>query len=175
MSSQSSARYAAFMSYSRTADGELAPALQQALQRFAKPWNKQRALRVFRDDANMSANPDLWSNIQRALDEAEFFMLLASPEAATSTWVNKEVQYWLANKPLDHLLICLTDGAIAWAGNDFDHERSTSVPPALFGVAAMVNISTVDIGSIRPRPLCGRRPLMSGRSVRTVLLRSPIA
>lgn len=78
-------RFAAFVSYSRAADGKLAPALQDALQRFAKPWNRQRALRVFRDDASLSANPGLWSSIQSALDRSEFFVLLASPEAAMST------------------------------------------------------------------------------------------
>ena len=71
--------YAAFLSYSRAVDGQLAPRLQQALQRFAKPWYRRRAVRVFRDDANLSANPGLWSSIQAALDGSEYFILLASP------------------------------------------------------------------------------------------------
>jgi len=83
MIARSPFRYAAFLSYSRKADSELAPALQQALQRLARPWTRPRALRVFRDDASMSANPDLWASIQQALDSAEFFILLATPEAAS--------------------------------------------------------------------------------------------
>jgi hypothetical protein len=39
--------YNAFISYNHAADGTLAPALQSALHRFAKPWYKLRALRVF--------------------------------------------------------------------------------------------------------------------------------
>ena len=35
----------AFISYSHAADGKLAPALQSALQRFAKSWYRRRALR----------------------------------------------------------------------------------------------------------------------------------
>src|SRR4051812_25203685 len=62
--------YAAFISYSRAADGRLAPALQRGLQRFAKPWYRLRALRVFRDDASLSANPDLWGSIRDALDRS---------------------------------------------------------------------------------------------------------
>ncbi|MDQ3698882.1 MAG: hypothetical protein M3373_12810 [Gemmatimonadota bacterium] len=42
-------RYDAFISYSHALDGTLAPALQSALHRFAKPWYRLRARRVFRD------------------------------------------------------------------------------------------------------------------------------
>ena len=38
----------AFISYSHSADGKLAPAVQDGLQKLAKPWNKRRALRVLR-------------------------------------------------------------------------------------------------------------------------------
>jgi hypothetical protein len=50
----------AFISYSHAADGEFAPRLETALQRFAKPWFKLRALDVFRDAANLnlSAGPE---------------------------------------------------------------------------------------------------------------------
>ncbi len=52
----------AFTSYSHAADGQLAPALQRAIQRLAKPWYRARALRVFRDESALSANPHLWSS-----------------------------------------------------------------------------------------------------------------
>jgi len=38
---------------------DAALAMQQALHRFAKPWYWMRALRVFRDQTNLSANPGL--------------------------------------------------------------------------------------------------------------------
>ena len=60
---QAGRRYAAFISYSRAADSRLAPALRLALQRFAKPWYRPRALRVFQDDSSLSANPGLWSSV----------------------------------------------------------------------------------------------------------------
>jgi hypothetical protein len=53
----------AFISYSHAADGRLAPALQRAIQRLAQPWYRARALRVFRDESALSANPHLWSSI----------------------------------------------------------------------------------------------------------------
>lgn len=46
-------RYDAFISYSRRADGELAP----ALQRLARPWNRMRALEVFRDQTGLAVTP----------------------------------------------------------------------------------------------------------------------
>ena len=67
----------AFVSYSHVADGRLAPALQKAMQRLAKPWYRVRALRVFRDESALSANPHLWTSIQEALDQSEWFVLLA--------------------------------------------------------------------------------------------------
>ena len=50
-------RYKAFLSYSHAADGKLAPALQSALQRFARPWYQLRAMRVFRDKTSLAATP----------------------------------------------------------------------------------------------------------------------
>ena len=51
--------YDGFMSYSHAADDRLAPALQQGLQRLAKPWNSRRALRIFRDETGLSTNPGM--------------------------------------------------------------------------------------------------------------------
>jgi WD40 repeat protein len=106
--------YDAFFSYSHAADGRLAPALQSGLQRFAKPWYRPRALHVFRDETGLATNPHLWSSIQTALDESEWFVLLASREAASSPWVDREVRRWLTTKPHDHLLAVVTDGGFDW-------------------------------------------------------------
>jgi len=71
-------------------------------------------LRVFRDDTSLSATPHLWPTIEQALGQSRFLILLASPEAAASSWVSKEVAYWLEAKSADTLLIALTDGELAW-------------------------------------------------------------
>jgi hypothetical protein len=128
--------YDAFLSYSHAVDRRLAPALQRALHRLAKPWYRLRALRVFRDDASLSANPHLWSSIQDALDSSRFFILLASPESARSPWVQREVQYWCQHKPPANLLIAVTDGAVIWdsAASDFDWDQTTALPRSLEGV-----------------------------------------
>jgi len=123
-----SSGYQAFISYSRKVDGKLAPALQRGLQRFTKPWYRVRAIRVFRDDANLSANPGLWGSICEALDDSAYFILLASPEAAESEWVGKEVRYWLEHRELDQVLIALTDGELVWDGSRIETQ---ALPPVL--------------------------------------------
>lgn len=132
------ARYDAFISYSHALDGTLAPTLQREIERFAKPWYRPRALRVFRDNTSLSAEPGLWTAIEEALASSEWLVLLASPVAAGSTWVDREVAWWLANRSPERLLIVVTDGAFVWdeAAGDVDAEASTAVPPALVGALA---------------------------------------
>jgi WD40 repeat protein len=131
-------RYDAFISYSHAADGRLASELQSALHSFAKPWYRLRALRVFRDQASLSANPALWTSIQRALEDSKTFVLLASPEAAASEWVAREVRWWRTHKPIERLLLLLTDGQIDWDGQagDFDRQTTDALPPTLAGAFA---------------------------------------
>jgi WD40 repeat protein len=106
--------YDAFISYSHAADGRLAPALQSGLQRLAKPWYRLRALRVFRDETGLATNPQLWSSIEAALDESEWFVLLASPESATSPWVEKEIAHWSETKSAGRILPVVTGGEWEW-------------------------------------------------------------
>ena len=127
--------YSAFISYSHAADDRFADALQRALHRFAKPWYKLRALRIFRDQTNLSANPALWPSIEQALGESAFFLLLASPEAARSKWVRREVEHWKTTRPTQTLLLVLTDGELCWDAEhgEFDWDRTTAIPGCLAG------------------------------------------
>jgi WD40 repeat protein len=126
-----------FISYSHAADGRLAPAVQRGLHRLAKPWHRRRALWIFRDQTGLAVTPGLWSSIQTALDGSEYFVLLASPEAAQSRWVNREVEHWIATKSANRILPVVTDGEWAWDQERHDFtEDSTAVPAALRGVFA---------------------------------------
>ncbi|MEV0199762.1 TIR domain-containing protein [Nonomuraea sp. NPDC050691] len=123
--------YDAFISYSRATDAPVAKALRDELHRFIRPWYKMRALRVFLDQASLSANPGLWPSIREALDSSRCFILLASPEAAVSPWPSREIEHWLAGHPVDDLLLVLTDGRLVWAGDGFDMARSNAIPAVL--------------------------------------------
>ena len=125
--------YDGFISYSHAADGLLAPRLQAALQRFAKPWWKRRALRIFRDESSLSANPHLWESITDALDRSGWFVLLLSPDAAESTWVNQEVEYWVEHHDPQQIIPVLTQGSFEWVGDAF---VSDAAPPALHSAFA---------------------------------------
>ena len=122
--------YDGFISYSHSADDLLAPRLQAGLQRFAKPWWKRRAVRIFRDESSLAANPHLWLSITEALEDSSWFVLLLSEDAASSEWVGKEIEHWIANKPADRILPVVTDGEFMWVGD----VAGSSVPPALHGV-----------------------------------------
>ncbi|GAA3148880.1 TIR domain-containing protein [Nonomuraea roseoviolacea] len=123
--------YDAFISYSRAKDAPIAKALRDELHRFIRPWYKMRALRIFLDQASLSANPGLWPSIREALDSSRCFILLASPEAAASPWPSREIEHWLAGHSVDDLLLVLTDGTLEWAGDGFDPARSNALPAVL--------------------------------------------
>jgi WD40 repeat protein len=125
--------YNAFISYSHTADSTVAASLQSGLHSFAKPWYKLRALHIFRDQTNLAVNPALWSSIRDALDQASFFILLASPDAASSPWVAKEAEYWISKNGTSRVLIVLTDGALNWdrTSGCFTPESTTALPASL--------------------------------------------
>jgi WD40 repeat protein len=130
--------YHAFISYSHEADAQLAVALQSGLQRFAKPWYRPRALRIFRDESSLSNDPGLWSAIARGIDSSEHLIVLASEDAAKSDWCAKEVEYWRARKGNANVLIVLTHGKIKWdkTRNDFDWADTTALAPTMRGICA---------------------------------------
>jgi len=129
------ALYDAFISYSHAKDRPIAAALQSVIQRLGKPWYRRRALHVFRDDTSLSATPTLWPSIEQALGHSRFLIVLASPEAAASPWVSKEISWWLDNKSAETMLLAVTEGELAWdnAAGDFVWRAGTPLPPVLTG------------------------------------------
>lgn len=124
----------AFISYARTASTREAEALQHGIETFAKAWNQLRGCRVFRDDTSMSANSGLWPTIERALRESRYLILLLSPAAAASEYLNNEVSWWIEHKTVETILLVRNEGFLAWdrTSNDFAAETDC-VPTALRG------------------------------------------
>ena len=125
--------YDAFISYSHAADRPLATALHHALHRFAKPWYRLRALRVFRDETSLAASPALWTGIERVLADCAHFILLTSREAAQSHWVNREVSWWIEHRSIETLFIVLTDGVLTWDAAASDFAPTDAIPKSLAG------------------------------------------
>jgi WD40 repeat protein len=130
------ARFDAFVSYSHGEERGVARRLQSGVERFGKPWYRTRALRLFLDTNSLSADPKLWGTIERALGDSEWFVLVTSPKAAGSRWVDREIRWWLQHRSAGRMLIVLAEGRLEWdqASNDFDPTVSTALPPALMGV-----------------------------------------
>lgn len=125
----------AFISYSHAADGKLAPRLQSSVARFAKPWYRRRALRIFRDETTLDVTPELWPAIEDALEKSRFFILLASPAAARSKWVQREIEHWIKLGRTKELLIVITEGCLVWNDEvkDFDWEQTNALPRGIAG------------------------------------------
>jgi WD40 repeat protein len=130
--------YDIFISYS-SGDRRLVQALQRRLEQFANPWYRRRRWRVFHDVSNLSATPDIAASIHAALTGSAWLILVLSPEAARSRWVAQEMEWWLAEKapkPLDRLLIAVTNGDPPWTDHGPDdgtlpkplHGKLTSEP-----------------------------------------------
>ena len=81
---------------------------------------------MFRDETDLTLNPDLWGMISSRLDRTAYLVLLMCPESAASPWVNKEVAHWCDTHGVDHVLMVWTGGALEWddTGGDFSRESS---------------------------------------------------
>jgi len=101
--------YDAFLSYAHL-DKQVTTAIQKGLHQIGRRVGQLRALRVFRDDTNLTANPDLWGKITDALDSSRFMIVVLSPQSAASHWVNEEVSYWLQHRGHEQLMLVLAEG-----------------------------------------------------------------
>jgi hypothetical protein len=129
--------YDAFISYSHRLDAAITARLQTELQRFARPWYRTRALHVFRDQTSLAASPHLWTTIEEALADSSWLILMASPESAQSGWVSREISWWRACRPVNHLLVAVTEGDLVWdeTAGDLDWAATTALSKEALGHA----------------------------------------
>ncbi len=92
-------RYAAFISYRHVApDRDVARWLHGALETYRVPKSLvqrgavPRLPRVFRDEEELAASPDLSARIDSALGRADALVVLCSPRTPASRWVDAEVR-----------------------------------------------------------------------------------
>ncbi len=94
-------RYRAFISYSHS-DAEWAGWLHRNLERYRLPRRlrgdigefgplPERLIPIFRDREDLASAGELGPRIQAALADSEALVVVCSPEAARSTWVNEEI------------------------------------------------------------------------------------
>ncbi len=128
----------AFLSYSHQ-DRAAVDGLQKALQRIARPLGKPYALRIFRDDTDLGASPDLWAKVVEGMNRSRFFVLVLSPAAAASPWVSRELHHWLTTRGPQQLLLVLAGGQLHWDPNRrcFAPELSNAAVPLLASPGAL--------------------------------------
>ncbi|MCO1658991.1 toll/interleukin-1 receptor domain-containing protein [Pseudonocardia humida] len=163
-------QYAAFMSYSHSTDRELAPELQRLIVRVGQPFYRRSTLRVFRDSSSLTMGQPLPQSIAEAIRSSRYFILMASPAAAASPWVQREVELWLENRRLDELFIVLTDGDIVWdpERGDFDWTRTTALPQRLLARRFAEEPLWEDVRSARGMTRRGQRNNRLRESARTL-------
>ncbi|MEU2043382.1 hypothetical protein [Nocardia niwae] len=128
--------YGAFLSYSGDRDRAVLPLVQNAIEKLPRPWYRFPHLRIFLDYSGVSIGPELWDKIVAGLSRSKWLVVVASPEAAGSMWVDREIEWWLTHRSPETILLVLSAGSLVWdeGAGDWDRTRSTALPPRLFGV-----------------------------------------
>lgn len=82
-----------------------------------------RIFPVFRDEDELPANADLASPIYTALDHSKLLLVLCSPRARQSLYVNNEILYFKKVGKSDRILAALIDGIPNSSWNHGDEKR----------------------------------------------------
>jgi hypothetical protein len=106
--------YAAFISYS-SKDSAIAQKLHRALERYLVPRHligratktgtiPKRLRPVFRDREELAATTDIGAVLLAALIRSRALIVICSPNAAKSRWVDEEVRHYAANFGAERIL-----------------------------------------------------------------------
>src|ERR1051325_7273670 len=113
-------RYWAFLSYS-SKDAVFAKKLHRCLERYSYPRDlvgrpgrdgpvPKKIFPVFRDREELPLSADLGSTIEDALRASRYLIVVCSPHAAKSRWVNEEIRHFKTLGRSDRLLALIIDG-----------------------------------------------------------------
>lgn len=128
-------RYWAFLSYSH-ADTKAADRLHRFLEHFRLPDSlvgqahplgtvPKRLTPIFRDRSELAASSSLGREIQEALLASRYLIVLCSPAAAKSRWVDQEIRDYKRLHGEDRVLAAIV------AGEPFSEGEDECFPPAL--------------------------------------------
>jgi tetratricopeptide (TPR) repeat protein len=115
-----SQHYFAFLSYSH-ADEQVAAWLHEGIEQFRVPRRlvgrltengpiPRRLQPIFRDRGDLAASGDLSAEIEEALIGSRFLIVLCSPAAVRSRWVNLEIETFKRFHPDGCVIAAIVDG-----------------------------------------------------------------
>ena len=135
-------RYLAYISYHH-GDRKVARWLHRAIETYRVPHKhlaatslapRSRLRPVFLDREELSSSSNLAESLRKALDESDFLIVVCSPAAAASRWVNEEIKLFKEQGKADKILCLVVAGEPQAVRRGLAPELE-SFPPALFGTA----------------------------------------
>lgn len=126
-------KFRAFISYSQT-ERNFAKRLHRALETYRIPdgtkgvavGDDRRIGRIFRDDDELGAAANLGTALKGAIEDSENLIVICSPKAAQSKWVNEEIIHFKTTGRANRIFAVVISG-IPHCGNPSEE----CFPPAL--------------------------------------------
>ena len=110
-------RFDVFISYRHSdLDSAAAAYLHKALENYKIPKEiqekigKQRINRVFRDEEELGASSDLFTEIENSIKASEYLVVILSPRYKQSKWCLKEIESFLKYRSRDNILAVIIEG-----------------------------------------------------------------
>ncbi len=143
-------KYFAFISYQRK-DEKIAEWLRRKLENYHLPAKIRKGnvelpkdLRpIFRDSLELSGG-FLVQEIEKALSDSRFLIVVCSPNSAKSPWVNKEVQYFIENGREEYIIPFIIEGEPF--SNDPEKECFPPTLKSLQGEKELLGINIAELG-----------------------------
>ena len=141
-------KYFAFISYQRK-DEKHAEWLRRSLEKYHLPANLRKEnvalpkdIRpIFRDSLELSGG-FLAKEIERALNDSRFLLVVCSPNSAKSPWVNKEIQTFIDQGREDCIIPFIIDGV------PYSNDDNECFPPALRSLCGEKEILGININEL---------------------------
>ena len=140
-------KYFAFISYSHK-DQKIARKLHKRLESYhlpsalrkSNPKLPKKLSPVFIDEADLIAKGTLWTGIKANLDRSNYIILICSPSSAKSPYVNDEIDYFIKQGRIDHIIPLIVEG-VPHSGDP----GTECFPPAILSLPREQELLGIDL------------------------------
>lgn len=110
-------KYTAFISYRHRGNDEfVAKTLHTMMENYRVPsklaakLGKKRVGRIFRDVDELPSSSSLYNNIEEALGQSEYLIVICTPRLQESKWCMREIELFQKLRGSDHIIAVLAEG-----------------------------------------------------------------